>query len=380
MIGGILLGPTLLGALAPSFYNWLFGPSDNLAVAQQAIVKIGMLFFMFIAGLEVDLSSFRQAGNRAASIGLLGTLLPIAVGVLLVYSLPARFWGPASQTHFFAFALFIGMNLANSANPVIARILMDLGLMQTQVGKVIMSATIVDDLVNWVLFAVVINEIAPSGAPQKSFLLSILWVVLFSGTILFIGRKYGERVLQWLRRRLVWPGGFITVTSVLVLVAGGIAEALGVHAFLGAFLVGAALGGRDQERNTAHQVISQFVTSFFVPIYFVTLGLTTNFSKNFDLLLVGILLAAAIISKTGSVLLGARLAGMPIHREAWAIAFGLNARGATGIILAGIGLEYQLIDERIFVALVFVALVTSLISAPAMNLLLGDKASLRIPS
>ena len=122
MFGGILLGPTVLAVVAPSLYAWLFHSSANAALVRDASTKIGMLFFLFLAGLEVDLSTARRMARRVIFIGGLGTLLPIAVGIGLVYAVPREFWGQASQAHFFSFALFVGMNLANSANPVIARI------------------------------------------------------------------------------------------------------------------------------------------------------------------------------------------------------------------------------------------------------------------
>ena len=134
-----------------------------------------------------------------------------------------------------------------------------------------------------------------------------------------------------------------------------------------------ALGGKNEEQKEAHDVIGQFVMSFFAPIYFISMGMTTDFIKNFDLTLVAVILIVACVSKVGAVLLGAKAAGMPLNREAWAIGFGLNARGATGIILAGVGLANHVIDERVFVAIVVMALVTSLMSGPMMNHLLAKR-------
>jgi Kef-type K+ transport system membrane component KefB len=371
MLGGIVLGPTILGMLAPGAYTWLFESSGNVAVVRDASIKLGMLFFLFFAGSEVNLSDLRRLGKRAALIGLIGTLLPIAVGLGIVYMLPREFWGEAAQRHFFSFALFVGMNLANSANPVIARVLMDLGLLNGPIGSLIMTATIVDDLVNWTLFAIILSDIAPSGAASAASLpLNILLVGLFFGLVLILGRWLGPRALHWARSFVTWPSGFIALTSLLILLAGSASEALGIHAFLGAFLVGVALGGKDTEQKEAHDVIGYFVMSFFAPIYFISMGMTTDFIKNFDLTLVALILVVACVSKIGAVLIGAKVAGMALDREAWAIGFGLNARGATGIILAGVGLANKVIDERIFVAIVVMAIVTSLMSGPAMNQLL----------
>lgn len=367
MIGGVILGPTIFGALAPQLYAGLFQTSPQVADARDASIKLGMLFFLFIAGLEIDLSDLRRLGRRAALIGLVGTLIPIAVGVGLVYALPVAYWGDAASAHLFAFALFVGMNLANSANPVIARILMDLGLLRDEIGTLIMTATIVDDLVNWTLFAIILRDIAPASAGSGSFGLSIVLVLVFFVAVLGIGRWLAPRALPWVKARVTWPSGFIAVTAIVILFVSSVAEALGINAFLGAFLVGAALGGHADENDTPYQAMTQFVLSFFAPIYFVSMGLNANFITHFDFALVVLIFVVACVSKIGAVLLGARLAGMPLDRRTLAIGFGLNARGATGIILAGVGLENHVIDERIFVAIVVMAILTSLLSGPAIK-------------
>jgi Kef-type K+ transport system membrane component KefB len=378
MLGGILLGPTLFGALAPELWERIFLGSPGVTVARDAAIKLGMLFFLFVAGLEVDLSDLRRLGRRAAFIGVVGTLLPILVGVALVLWTPEALWGPMAQSHRWALGLFIGMNLANSANPVIARVLMDLGLLNADFGTVVMTATVVDDLVNWTLFAIVLGQIAPPSATAVAddlgLGMGIVLVLVFCVGVLLAGRLLGPAVLNWLRTRSSWPTTFIMATTIVVLLAAMVAERLGVHAFLGAFLVGASLGGIEGERHQAHDAVAHFALSFFAPIYFVSMGLGTNFAAHFDLSLVLLVVAVACVSKIGSVLLGARLAGVPIDREAWAIAFALNARGATGIILAGVGREHGVIDDRLFVAMVIMAIVTSLLSAPAIRSLMGLKA------
>ena len=364
MIGGIILGPTLFGALMPGLYQEFFLSSSSVTVVRDASIKMGMLFFMFISGLEIRLSNLRRL-RQSLTIGLIGTVLPIGFGIGLVYLAPHHLWG--SQAHFFAFALFLGMNFANSANPVIARILMDLGLLKDEIGALIMTATIVDDLVNWSLFAIILGQIAPSGQTTTNLPLNVGLVIVFVMAVLVVGHWLGDRLLRWIRGRVAWPEGFIAATALAILLAAAVSEWLGLHAFLGAFLVGAALGDNGEEKNEAREVITHFVLSFFAPIYFVSMGLNANFVTNFDGVLVLVIVTAACVSKLGAVLLAVRLAGMPLDRRAWAIGFGLNARGATGIILASVGLEQGLIAERMFVAVVVMALFTSLLSGPAIK-------------
>ena len=379
LIGGIILGPTIVGFLFPQAFSWLFQSSDSVTVVREASIKLGMLFFLFTAGLQVNLSDLRRLGRRALTIGLVGTLLPIAAGVGLVYLLPHNLWGPAVQEHFFLFALFIGINLANSANPVIARILMDLGLLKEEIGTIIMTATVVDDMINWTLFALILSVIAPArAAVSMDFSTMLVLIVALFVLTLGLGRLIAPRALAWVRSHVSWPSGFIAFTALVILLAGSLAEFIGIHAFLGAFLVGAAVSGSNKEADEANEVIGQFVMSFFAPIYFVSIGMATNFAHNFDWTLVILLFAAACATKFGSVLLGARLGGMRINNQVLAIASGLNARGATGIILAGIGLANGLIDERIFVAIFIMAVSTSIMSGPLMKAFLSNRMPIRI--
>ena len=299
MLGGLILGPTVLGWTAPAFYEWLFLASPTVTAAREASTKLGMLFFLFYAGLEVNLAELKTIGRRAILIGLIGTLLPIVAGVALVYALPRAFWGEAVQAHFFSFALFIGMNLANSANPVIARILLELDLLNKPIGALIMSATVVDDLVNWALFAVILNDIAPSApGAGGSVAMGLALVALLFVAVLGGGRLLGP-ALDRVAPLVAWPSGFIAVIAVLVLLASSASEALGVHAFLGAFLIGVALSAAKEQHLEAHETIGAFVMSF-APIYFISMGMTTNFITNFDALLVVVILVVACVTKIGA--------------------------------------------------------------------------------
>ncbi|GIV66492.1 MAG: putative Na+/H+ antiporter [Bellilinea sp.] len=377
LIGGIILGPTILGWLFPDFFEWLFRSSQEVGILRDASIKMGMLFFLFIAGLEINFSNTNHVGRYAFFIGLFGTILPIAIGVGLVFLLPSNFWGPVAQKNLMIFGLFIGINLANTANPVIVRILQDLNLLKKEVGLITLNATVVDDSITWTLFAIMLSFTHPQtgeislGTNQTIFLILAFFVLMLS-----IGRRFAPRALSFIRKSLTWPSGFIAFTALAILLIASIAEFLGIHAFLGAFLLGAVVAGKHPEAEEAHTVISQFVMAFFAPIYFVSIGMKTNFIENFDFWLVLIILLSAIFSKFLSVLFGAKIAGMNIDRRTLAIASGLNARGATGIILAGIGLSNGLIDERIFVSLFITAILTSIAAGPLMTYFLAENKTL----
>jgi Kef-type K+ transport system membrane component KefB len=326
-----------------------------------------MLFFLFVVGLQTDLSDLRRDGRHALSLGLCGTLVPVVAGVGLVQALPAEFWGPGAAVSPLTFALFVGLNLANSAIPVLARTLLDLGLLESRIGSISMAAAVVDDIVTWSCFALVLGHAAPKGPGA---------LVAVPGLLLLVGAAYslGPRALVWVRSHLSWPEGFIAVTAVSLLATAAACEALGTHAFLGALFLGMALRRSDREHREARDAIARFALGFFAPLYFVSLGLTTDFRRSFDLRLVALVLLAAVASKLAGVLLGARLGGLPVDRETWAIGFGLNARGATGLVLAAVGREAGVIDDRVFVALAAMAFLTSLMAGPAMRWLLAGRA------
>ena len=372
LVGGILLGATVLGALAPGLYAALFPAGGGAAVGRSAVVKLGMLFFLFVAGQEVALAQLWGKGRKVALISVLGMVVPFALGFGLVLLAPGL-WGQPPGGRPLVLALFMGTALSISALPVIARILMDLKLMRTELGAAVMTAAMFDDLVGWLLFAMILGSVAPGGPTGGFPWLGCGLVAGAFAVALTVGRWAAQRALRWLRPRMPWPSGFIGVAAVLVLVTAAVFEGAGVHAALGAFLVGVALAPGAAERDEQHETISQFVTSFFgAPVYFVSLGLGVSFVTSFDWVLVLVVLAVACAGKLGGAVLGARLAGIPA-RQALAIGFGMNARGAMGMILASVAFENGIIDERIFVALIVMALVTSLLSGPAMQRLSADQ-------
>jgi hypothetical protein len=143
MLGGVILGPTLLGSVLPGAFAWLFSSSDVANAARESFTRLGMLFFLFVAGLQTDLTSLRRSARLAVSVGLAGTLVPVVAGIALVQALPLEFWGSRAAAAPAAFALFVGLNLANSALPVLARTLLDLGLMESRIGTTRMAAAVV---------------------------------------------------------------------------------------------------------------------------------------------------------------------------------------------------------------------------------------------
>lgn len=377
MAAGILLGVTVLGSLAPGVYEWIFPDSVAVATGRDAIVKIGTMLFLYVAGSEVDLSDIKTLGRRSLIIGVLGTTIPIAIGVAAVYASPVSLWGESVGIDRLPFSLFIGMNMANSANPVLARILIDLGMMKSRIATVMMTATIVDDLINWTLYAIILGSITTAGSSgsDRGLAVDLLLVALLFVVVLVGVRWLAPHVVGWARKHMAWPTGYIAVAGVFLLAVAAASEAIGVQAFLGAFLVGVAFSGVASGQGAqGHKAFTAVAIGFFAPLFFVTMALTTDFIEAFDPVLVLLVVAVALGGKLIGVLVGVRAAGLPVGREAWAMAWGLNARGATGIILAATGRQAGIISDEVFVALVVMAIVTSIIAGPAMVKALGPAA------
>lgn len=374
MLGGVVLGPTILGAFAPGLQAELFPAAGPAAALRGGVVKLGMLFFMFTVGLEINPRTILQNGWTALGVGLFGTLVPLAAGVALVHLLPALFPVVDDSTRW-SLALFLGAALANSANPVLARILADLGLMQHRIGAIIMSATVVDDLVSWALLFLVFERMAGGAAVGGTAVgMHVGGVAGFFAVTLAAGWAASRFFAREHRRRGSDVATRIGLVGVAVLLAGAAAEWLELHAFLGPFVFGIAMmPPADDADDEACAAIRRYAQGFFAPLYFVSLGLTTDFARHFAWPLVAAVTLVATASKIPAAYAGARLGGLD-RRTSWAVGCGMNARGAIGIILANLGLENRVIDEPTYVALVVMAIATSIGAGPSMKACLGRGA------
>ncbi len=368
LIGGLLLGPTIFGLLAPGWYAWLFPPSETLALARDSVIKLGMLFFMFVAGLEVNLNHLQARAWSTTLTSILGIAAPFGAGFGAVLLWP-NLWGLQAVEQPVLFGLFIGAALSISALPVIARTLSDLGLLKQELGLIIIAAATLNDLIGWSLFAVILSNLSPDQPATAGLWLTLALVTIFLAVILIIGRWFGRRGLIWIQSHLTWPNGFIAIVAIFVLIAAAIAEAIGIHAFFGAFLVGVGMQQHVAQPHQVYKAIEQIAFGFLAPIYFVSIGLGADFAANFDITLILVVIIVATVGKVVGASGGAWLSGMS-PKESLAVGFGLNARGAMEIILASVALEYGLIDQRLFVALVIMALVTSMLSGPMIRILL----------
>lgn len=367
IIGGIVLGPTVLGFVCPDVYTTLFPLDKTITTSIDALLKVGMLFFMFAAGLEVNLIHFRHSKWLITATSLVGGILPFALGFGLVVLFPAL-WGQMDRP--LLLALFMGTALSISALPVIARILMEMDLLSSRIGMTIMTSAMINDLVGWVLFAFILRNLGRAGL-DGNILKTLGLMLTYTALILSFGRWLVRPVINSTRLFQNWSGGLLTFVAVLIMLAAVGAEQIGIHAIFGAFLAGMALsqGHNPKQEKTITAMIQPFALNFFAPLYFVSVGLKANFSSQFDGSLCILIFLVACLGKIIGAGLGAKWGGMR-WREALAVGVGLNARGAIEIILASVALDYHLIDQRIFIALVLMAFLTTLLSSASIKYLL----------
>lgn len=365
---GIVLGPTLLGYFAPEISQYIFPSTGNAAVALNAITKIAVVMMLFVAGMEVQLPLVLKQGKAAVLTSILSMVIPFVIGFVTAWYYPQ--WFKQSDEYRLLFALFFGTALSISALPVIARILIDMGLFKTKIGMIIIASAMFNDLLGWLIFSFILSSMKTSDMDHE-FTYTIFYIIGFGLFMLTIGRKVLDKLMPWMQKKLSWPGGVLSISLGICFLSAAFTESIGIHAILGAFIAGIAIGDSVHLKEKAREIIYQFVTNIFAPLFFVSIGLRVNFIENFNLALVLLVLVVAYIGKVSGASIGARLGGFN-RKESLAVGFGMNARGAMEIILGTLALQAGLINETIFVALVIMALVTSLTSGPLMRLYLDE--------
>lgn len=362
ILAGIILGPTFLGILQPEWFQSLF-PVSSSSTVLDGFVQVAVVMLLFIAGLEVDLHIVLQQGRQAFYTSTFGLIIPFAFGFLTPYFFPGFFGSIDTERHL-AFSLFMGTSMAITALPVIARILMDLNIFKSRMGMLVISSAMITDLIGWLVFSVVLGMIGK--AQNFSLLNTIVLTVGFTFLMLTLGRGLLNRLLPWVNKNLAWPGGVLSLSLALCFLAAAFTEYIGIHAIFGAFIMGVSLGDSEHFSERAKEIVHQFINNIFAPLFFVSIGLRVNFGANFDFWLTLFILVIAFAGKILGSGVGTKLGGFT-WRESFAAGFGMNARGAIEIILGLVALENGLIDERIFVSLVIMALITSMTSGPLMK-------------
>ncbi len=375
IIAGIILGPTVLGTLFPEWNAILFPSQGGVKIALDGFITVAIALFLMVAGMEVDLSMAFKQGSASLVVAVFGVICPFAVGFFCAWLLGDHL-GTYSGQDPIVFSLFFATAVSITALPVIVRILMDLNLYRTDLGMIIVSAAVLNDLTGWNIFGLLIGLVESDPSETRNAGHTVLLTLLFATFLLTLGRWAFHRLLPWIQAHASWPGGVLGFVLTMALLSAAITEWIGVHAIFGAFLCGIALGDSSHLRQRTRTTIEQFISFVFAPLFFASIGLRVNFIEEFSLLLVVAVLLSTSIGKVCGCTLGARLIGMPF-RESLAVGIGMNTHGAMEILLGLLGYQLGVFDEGMIVALVLMSAVTSMTSGTFIQKILARKLPAR---
>jgi Kef-type K+ transport system membrane component KefB len=361
VVGGILLGPTLLGRISPDTYRYLL--PDSVGPYLEAIAQLGVILYMFLVGLELNASLLRKHARATMAISHASIVCPFVLGCVLALYLYPRL--SSSDVEFTSFALFMGVAMSITAFPVLARILTDRNLTRTELGVVALTCAATDDVTAWCLLALL------SGVVQDQ--MSGLGFVLL-GTGAYVGFMFlaARPVMTWLtahydRGRL--STGVAALVFVGLLVSALATEAIGIHAIFGAFLFGAVIPHDGTVAREFTRRMGDVVTIFLLPAFFALTGMRTTIDFGLDdWLLCGVIILAATAGKFGGSLGAARLTGLG-WRDSASLGLLMNTRGLMELIVLHIGLNLKVISPQLFAMMVVMSLVTTMGTAPLLQLL-----------
>lgn len=350
LLVGVVLGPALLGWLHPTPFI------DELS-------EIGVILLMFLAGLETDVQEFKRSAAGAAVVAVAGVALPFLGGWAT-----ASLYGMSGVT-----SVFVGVLLVATSVSISVQTLRELGHLKSREGVTILAAAVIDDVLGIVVLSVVLGLAAGGAGGGGSLAALLVKIPLFFVLAGLIGLKLVPPFLRWVSRFKV--GAPLTAATIMVAVAFAFgAEAFGIAGIVGAYVAGLMLSTTDLKHKAYHEVETT-AFAFFVPFFFVSVGLATELGGMgagflvFTLALV----VVAILTKVVGCGIGARLVGFS-KRSSLGIGAGMVARGEVGLIVAGIGLDRGLIEAELFTAMVLVALLTTLVTPPLLKMVFGDRS------
>ena len=363
IIAGIALGPSLLGLYFPEFSGALF-PIQSLGNL-QFLSQIGLILFMFIIGIELDLKVLQNRAKEAVVISHASIVIPFALGIGLAYFVYYRF-APAGVA-FLPFALFMGIAMSITAFPVLARIVQERGIHKTKLGAIVITCAAADDITAWCLLAAVI-AIVKAGTFFSSLYvigLAILYVIVMLFVVKPFLKKIGE--LYGTKENLSKP--VVAIFFLTLIISSYLTEIIGIHALFGAFMTGVIMPDITKFRNLFIEKVEDVSVILLLPLFFVYTGLRTEIGLINDPFLwrvTGFIILVAVVGKFFGSALAAKFVGQS-WRDSLTIGALMNTRGLMELIVLNIGLDLKVLTPEVFTMMVIMALVTTFMTGPTLN-------------
>ena len=373
VLAGICLGPSLLGRIWPEASAFLLPTS--LAPSLAIVAQLGVIFYMFLVGLELNANLLRRQGHVTVAISHASIVVPFSLGALLAIWLYPQL--STSDVKFTAFALFMSVAMSITAFPVLARILTDRQLNKTDLGVMALACAATDDVSAWCLLALVVG-VAQSQVAQA---LSVaVMTVIYIVVVFFVVRPLVARYLEKPARNELNPTS-LAIVLVGVLASAAATEAIGIHAIFGAFLFGAVIPHDSRIAQTLHEKLSSFVVTLLLPAFFALTGMRTEIglvSGWQHWLICLAIIVVATIGKFGGTLAAARAMGLN-WRDASSLGILMNTRGLMELIVLNIGLDLQVISPTLFAMMVLMAIVTTMATSPVLAMLVPSRELHALP-
>lgn len=373
VLAGIILGPSVLGWLAPHVRESLL--PGSIAPFLSVYAQLGVVLYLLSVGLELDGRVVAKRGHAMLAISHGSIVVPFLLGSLLALAIYPTAAPP--DVPFAAFALFIGVSMSVTAFPVLARILSDRGISHTKLGILALSCAAVDDITSWCLLALSASTVR---ADPRAALLTALLTVVFVAVVLVVMRP---ALRYWILQR--GRSTELTRATLFLLLAGlaaaTITEYIGIHGFFGAFLVGAVVPHRNAIAKRLSAQISPLVAAVFLPVFFAFSGMRTELgllASATDWLLCGVVIAIACTGKFLGTAVAARFSGFS-WREGVVLGVLMNTRGLVELIVLNVGLDLGVITPKLFTILVIMALVTTFLTTPALHWLWPPQPAPAVP-
>jgi Kef-type K+ transport system membrane component KefB len=369
MIAGIMLGPSFLGHLAPRFGAYIL--PQSIAPLLNVVSQFGVILYMFLVGLELDLSSLKGQAKATVTISHSSIVTPFLLGSSLALLLYPQL--SDNTVSFTAFSLFLGVAMSVTAFPVLARILTDRGIHKTRMGSLTLACAAIDDVTAWCLLAFVMSVVqASSGGAVRTVSLALGYIAV----MWFVARPLVARMTHWLDRKGRVTQGGLAIILLLILASSLATETIGIHSIFGAFVLGAIIPNRSSVAKELTNKLEDFVIVFLLPAFFAFTGLRTQIAlvnDPRDWMFCLLIIVVASIGKFGGSTIAGKFSGLS-WRDASAVGVLMNTRGLMELIVLNIGLELHIISPRLFAMLVIMALATTVASTPILHFIMprGD--------
>lgn len=364
MVAGIVLGPSLVGLYFPEFFEALFPVASlgNLKFLSQ----IGLILFMFVVGMELDLKALKNKANDAVVISHASIIFPFTLGIALAYFVYNQY--APEGVKFMSFALFIGISMSITAFPVLARIVQERGIHKTKLGTIVITCAAADDITAWCILAAVIAIVNAGSLVSSLYVIALAIGYVF--LMLNVVKPFLEKVGTLKNSKQSLSKQVVAIFLLTLIISAYVTEVIGIHALFGAFMAGAIMPDSAKFRAIFIEKVEDVSVIILLPLFFVFTGLKTHIELISPEMweITGVIIVVAVVGKFLGSALAAKFVGQN-WRDSLTIGALMNTRGLMELIVLNIGLELGVLSSEIFTMLVIMALVTTFMTGPAIDII-----------